>query len=1017
MKIANKISFSFLITALVLTFVGTSSFYISAKSALKDSISAHLQTTAQSRAHHIETFLEEHKGHMQMLSELELTQDLFSPGQQMESLNGLLKKLHEHAKTKYINTLFAISPEGTIIASSSKGDTGKDGSVHVDIARTGEDIHVTDVRIAGNNKGVIDISALIRARKTGRFSGFLSAEIDLGKLDEITTDRTGLGKTGEIYLVNKDGFMITPSRFQKNTFLKQKVDSWNFKTARINRGKNLTDEIKAAIFPDYRGVKVLGTYQYIPQMDWVLLAEIEESEAFAPMKRLKAIFVILMLFIPLTAWLTGAFVAKKITRPVHELHKGTEIIGMGNLEYKVGTQAKDEIGQLSRAFNEMTRKLQEKTTSIDNLNREVTERIAKEEEITRQKQFIEKVINGLNDPFYVINRDHTVVLANEAAIKRGITKGTRCYKVTHGEEKPCEGKHACPMREVLRTRRPVTLEHVHYDNKGGPRIMEVHGDPIFDKNGDVVQMIEYSIDITERKQMEEKLKESEEKYRTQFNEALDGMVIADASTGVILDCNPAAAKLVGRERAELIGQHQKILHPPEENNGQYSLTFKEHLKGKEGESLDAKVITKDGKLKDVSIKANLLEIGGRKFLHGIFRDITERKKAEQKIKRSETSLAEAQQIAHIGNWDWDIVHNELRWSDEIYRIFGLVPRQVRATYEAFLNSIHPDDRENVRQAVNNALYKKATYSIEHHVVQQDGTERVVQEQGKVIFDGNGKPVRMMGTVQDITERKRTDRELHDAYKKIKEAQEQLIQAGKMAAMGQLAAGISHELNQPLTGVKGFAQTVLMDLEENSPFKRDMEKIVEQADRMDNIIRHIRFFARKSEFRMKELNVNEPIEDSLTLLSEQLKIHNIRVKKSLTEGLPMILGDPNQLEQVFLNFVTNARDAIDGLKNPDGGEIIIKTFPSDDRQNVEIVFGDTGGGVPEKDQEHIFNPFFTTKSPNGGMGLGLSIVYRIIEDHKGTITVDNQPGKGVTFKITLPVYKEVAPLDSAPAVLC
>ena len=263
-------------------------------------------------------------------------------------------------------------------------------------------------------------------------------------------------------------------------------------------------------------------------------------------------------------------------------------------------------------------------------------------------------------------------------------------------------------------------------------------------------------------------------------------------------------------------------------------------------------------------------------------------------------------------------------------------------------------------------------------------------------------VLLMRAIHYAIERKKAEKELADAYQRLKETQEQLIQSAKMAAMGQLAAGVSHELNQPLTGIKGFAQAVLMDLKENNPLRGDLNKIIEQANRMDKIIQHVRFFARKSGFMMKELDVNQPIEDSLMLLSQQLKVHNIRLKTSLGRNLPKIRGDSNQLEQVFLNLITNARDAIDSLRSPDGGEIIVESALSKDKKNIEITFKDTGCGIARENLGNIFNPFFTTKSPDGGIGLGLSIVYRIIEHHKGKIEVDSEEGKGTTFKITLPV---------------
>jgi signal transduction histidine kinase len=169
---------------------------------------------------------------------------------------------------------------------------------------------------------------------------------------------------------------------------------------------------------------------------------------------------------------------------------------------------------------------------------------------------------------------------------------------------------------------------------------------------------------------------------------------------------------------------------------------------------------------------------------------------------------------------------------------------------------------------------------------------------------------------------------------------------------------------------------------------------------------VRFFARKSDFKMKELDINQPIEDSLILLGEQLRVHNIRLDKSLSPNLPKIEADPNQLQQVFLNLITNARDAIDSLNRPEGGELTVKSLLSQNKTNIEIIFQDNGCGISKENQSNLFNPFFTTKSPGGGMGLGLAIAYRIIEDHKGRIEVKSQEGKGTTFKIILPVKGQV-----------
>ena len=271
-----------------------------------------------------------------------------------------------------------------------------------------------------------------------------------------------------------------------------------------------------------------------------------------------------------------------------------------------------------------------------------------------------------------------------------------------------------------------------------------------------------------------------------------------------------------------------------------------------------------------------------------------------------------------------------------------------------------------------------------------------------IFNEKGEIIATVHIIKDITARKKSEQKLADTYQELKDTQEQLLQSAKMAAIGQLAAGISHEINQPLTGIKGFAQAVLMDLEERSPIREDLKRIVEQADRIDKIIQNVRLFAKKSEFKLEDIDVHKPIEDSLMLVSEQLRVRNIRLNKSLAKNLPKIKGDTNQLQQVFLNIITNARDAIDSLKRPEGGEITIKTSLSQNKENIEIIFKDNGCGISKEDLGNIFNPFFTTKSSQAGIGLGLSIAYRIIEDHNGKVEVESQVAKGATFKVTLPV---------------
>jgi PAS domain S-box-containing protein len=265
-------------------------------------------------------------------------------------------------------------------------------------------------------------------------------------------------------------------------------------------------------------------------------------------------------------------------------------------------------------------------------------------------------------------------------------------------------------------------------------------------------------DITEPKRREQELRESEERYRAILDNMADTFYRTDAE-GRLVMVSRSATELLGYSVDELIGHKLDDLYAdPEGRDG-----FLRALQANDGKvrGHEAVLRRKDGGEIWVSTNARFRfgadgEVIG---VEGTTRDITERKRAEQALRESEASLANAQRIARLGNWDWDIVNNELRWSDEIYRIFGLQPQEFGATYEAFLNSVHPDDREPVQGAVDRALHDKAPYTIDHRIVLPDGEERIVHEQGEVTFDDSGQPVRMTGAVHDVTEAKRAEAEI------------------------------------------------------------------------------------------------------------------------------------------------------------------------------------------------------------------------------------------------------------------
>lgn len=373
MRIANKITLSFLITVSLLAGVASPIFYREARDNLEEAIFNHLITTVRSRVQHIETFLKHNKETLKQLSKSIVIRQFLLTGKEDEDYGRKLNAVDQRLKDTceaFEDTcdIFVLDKDGIIVASDNESDIGLDKSADPYFLNAKEDIFIKDLYMSKYTKAAaMAFSIPVTDNKTGKFLGVIVDRSKLDKLNNITTCRTGLGKTGEIYIINKDGYMITPSRFTKDTFLKQRVDTEitreSFQGLKIFSAQEY--KYIPFLYTNYRGVRVLGLHEHIRQMPWILIAEIDEKEVLAPLWRIKFLLISIIIITPILAWLIGIFVGGFISRPINVLHKGSEVIGSGNLDYKVGTDAKDEIGQLSRAFDKMTGDLKKTVVSKD----------------------------------------------------------------------------------------------------------------------------------------------------------------------------------------------------------------------------------------------------------------------------------------------------------------------------------------------------------------------------------------------------------------------------------------------------------------------------------------------------------------------------------------------------------------------------------------------------------------------------------------------------------------------------
>jgi two-component system sporulation sensor kinase A len=376
-------------------------------------------------------------------------------------------------------------------------------------------------------------------------------------------------------------------------------------------------------------------------------------------------------------------------------------------------------------------------------------------------------------------------------------------------------------------------------------------------------------------------------------------------------------------------------------------------------------------------------------VRGIVQDITQRKKVEESLRHSEQELSIAQKIGQMGNWVYDIEKNELWWSDEVYRVFGLDPKIFVASYQAFLSTVHPEDREFVDRTNKEIMKNHKTYSMDHRIVLPDGTFRTVHQECKTFHNNQGEPQKLRGIVQDITERKQ-------AEEKLKLYQEQLLHTEKLSSIGRLSGSIAHEINNPLFGIRNVLERTKMCVPLKEADERFIDMAISETDRIAKLTRKLNNFFSPTQENKEPVQINRVLEEIVLLAQKELSDRNICLKTNYSKILPEMSAFPDQIKQVALNLFQNAMDAIPET----GGEIKLKTHCQD--SYLHLTFEDNGVGMTEETRKSIFEPFFTTKSKTEGTGLGLWVTHSIIHSHGGTIEVRTEYGKGTRFIVSFPM---------------
>lgn len=483
-----------------------------------------------------------------------------------------------------------------------------------------------------------------------------------------------------------------------------------------------------------------------------------------------------------------------------------------------------------------------------------------------------------------------------------------------------------------------------------------------------------------RRRAVEGLRESEKRYADIYENAPDMYVSVDASTANIIRCNQTLASNIGYNKDEIVGKPIFDMYHPDCMED-VKKAFRSFVETGEVKDAELQLKRKDGSRIDVSLNVTSVRDENGKVIssRSTWRDITDRKRSEMALIKSEERYELAESAGNIGSWDWNILTGELYWTKNIEPVFGFGPGEFGATYEAFLDSVHPDDRKFLVDSVNAAVEEGKDYAIEHRIVWPDKSIRWVSETGAVFNDEEGKAVRMLGIVQDITPRKR--------------AEEELNHKRRLAAMGEMSAHLAHEIRNPLNTV-GMSYEALSESEDLSDHDREILEIMSRGLKtLNSIAMDLLDYGRAGKLSREPFDGPELIEAVLSDLENKIVEKDVEVIRDFPGTHPPVNADRVKIRQVFTNLIDNALQAM-----PEGGKLTILAAEADGKFVVNV--SDTGIGMASEDLDKIFDPFFTTKQE--GTGLGMAILKHFVELHSGEVSVESVLGKGTTVTITLPI---------------
>ena len=555
--------------------------------------------------------------------------------------------------------------------------------------------------------------------------------------------------------------------------------------------------------------------------------------------------------------------------------------------------------------------------------------------------------------------------------------------ITHPDDLETDLDHA---RRLLRGESDnYSTEKRYFRKDGGTVWVKLTATVLKDDAGKPRWFVSVVEDITEKKKAQQE--------RDRILTLSQDLICIAGMDGCLKYVNPAWERFLGYADEELLTKpFLDFVHPDDRKRTAREL--ESLAAGQSTFDFELRGVAKDGTISHISWVVTPL--ADEDLIYCIGRDVTERKEAEKAVRESRRRLIKAQNVARMGFMDWNLKTNEIVWSREVYDLYGIDPK-TPVTIEQTVALVHPDDLEFVNKNLDMAIHGTRDYDIDHRLVRPDGKVIWVHARADLDRDSEGTPIALMGTVVDITERKRAEEE-------ARRHRDALARVDRATSLGQLTGSIAHELNQPLTGILSNAQAAELLINsgqwEREELAEIMAEIVADTKRGGEVIQNLRELYREQKGELLPIDINAVVQETTHLLHSEFVIQRVELSTECASTVPVVNGNRIQIQQVLVNLIMNGIQAMDGIAR-ENRRLHIAT--AREMNKVKVWIDDDGRGIDTDKIDRIFEPLATWKP--GGTGMGLAISNSIIQSHGGRMWAENRPEGGARVGFALLVQKE------------